>query len=230
MDHLVYGYDNAPWMIHSKKEFHEVVNDTSFNVISRLMSGFGNVDQFIEIYSHHTRGFMENREDYQRYDSFYNTAEYEALCVKHNDRKNPPVSSGAFYSSSYYCPSYSFSCIDFVKLEVSSTESFDKKHPAGSSLLDLIHFATTTPNRALRNNYQFSFDTDVLFDHSGSQLFNTYKLGSEVGPEDLTIINFIYLSFDKLPEPIGPRPIKVRLTADDGKVYDFDTVLTFQEI
>ena len=230
MDHLVYGYDNAPWMIHSKKEFQEAVNDTSFNIISRLMSGFGNVDQFLEIYSHHTVSFMENKADYQRYNSFNNTAEYEALCAKHNDRKNPPVSSGAFYKSCYYCPCYDFSAIDFVKLEVFSTEDFDENHAAGSSLLDLLHFATATPNRMLLNNYQISYDTDVLIDHRGKQLFNTYKLGSDVGPEDLTIINFFYLSFDKLPDPIGPRNIKVRLTADDAKVYDFETVLTFQEI
>ena len=48
--------------------------------------------------------------------------------------------------------------------------------------------------------------------------------------EDMTILKFIYLSFDKLPDPVEPKHIRVRLTADDGKVYDFETLLTFQEI
>ncbi|MBO4535850.1 MAG: hypothetical protein J5702_01445, partial [Bacteroidales bacterium] len=64
----------------------------------------------------------------------------------------------------------------------------------------------------------------------GVQWFNVYKRATDVKQDDLSIINFLYLSFDKLPEPVGPRNIKVRLTADDGKVYDFETVLTFQKI
>ena len=48
--------------------------------------------------------------------------------------------------------------------------------------------------------------------------------------EDLSILSFFILSFDKLPEPLEPKHIHVCLTADDGKVYDFETLLTFQEL
>lgn len=152
---------------------------------------------------------------------------YEALCEKHGDRKNPPVSWFLARQSTF---GRYYSTIDFMALEVNCTEDFDTNHPAGSSLLDILHFATTTPNRVLQNNYQLYFDTDVLFTEEGQQLFNICKKGVDVKAEDLTILNFIFLTFDKLPEPVGPRNIKVRLTADDGKVYDFDTILTFQEI
>lgn len=70
----------------------------------------------------------------------------------------------------------------------------------------------------------------MLLNEKGVQLFKTFKLGTDVRPEDLAIINYIFLSFDKLPEPIGPRNIIVRLIADDGTVLCVDANLTFSKI
>ncbi len=82
----------------------------------------------------------------------------------------------------------------------------------------------------LRNDYKLRFDSDVLVDTKGTQLFNTFKLGTDVRVEDMSIINFFFLSFDKLPEPLGPRNIEVRLTSDEGIVQTLHTLLTFAEI
>lgn len=228
-NHLVWSYNNAPWKLYTKSCYREKgVEIESYNSFSQMMSGIKDIDSFIELcnYQSESRRGIE----YQTYSMVMNEAQYDALCVKHSDTANPPLQSDAFYSFPQYYVHFPFSSTDFIQIEVTSSEGFDEDHPAGSSLLDLLHFATTTPNRVLLNNYQLRLDTDVLLNEKGVQLFNTFKLGTDVRPEDMAIINFIFLSFDKLPEPIGPRNIIVRLIADDGTVLCFDANLTFSEI
>lgn len=228
-NHLVWSYNNAPWMIYTKSSYQEKgVEIDSYNAFSQMMSGISDIDNFIELcnYQSESRGAA----DYQTYSSVMNVAHYERLCSKHRDTINPPVESDAFYSFPQYYVHFPFSSTDYIQIEVTSTEDYDEMHPAGNSLLDILHYATTTPNRVLLNNYQLHFDTGVLVDEKGTQLFNTFKLGTNVRPEDMAIINFIFLSFDKLPEPLGPRNIIVRLKADDGTVHSFETILTFGKI
>lgn len=228
LDRLVQSYDNAPWTLNTKVSYQEKgVEIESFNAFTQMMSGFGEIDQFIELCTYHPGNRGKN---YQKYNAIVNSQRYEELSKKHNDTVNPPVSEGAFYLFPQFFVHGPFSATDFVKLEVTSTEAFDEGHPAGSSLLDLLHYATTTPNRVLRNNYQFRFDTDVIVNEKDVQLFNTYKPGTDVRPEDMAIINYMFLSFDKLPEPFGPRNIRVHLTADDGTILTFITVLTFGKV
>ena len=223
--YLVGSYDNAPWRIHTKSGNLEMGEEfSSYNVFSQMMSGFEDIDQFIVLRTERPGGLVEPDDPI-----FCTEAQYEALCKKHNDCLNPPVCRDAFYNFPQLIRPGSFSSTDFVKLEVISLEDFDETHPAGTSLLDLLYYATTTPNRVLRSG-QLKFDSDVLVDDKGTQLFNTFKKGTDVRGEDMTIINFFYLSFDKLPEPAGPRNITVRLTADDGEVYEFETLLTFDKV
>lgn len=222
-DHLVNGYDNSPWVLETKvtrlaEGFEGGTED--FDFISLKMSGINHIDQLICL---HTKRVNDN--DYAAYTS---GTVYETLCKKHGDLEKPPVSW--VMARHVPCVIPFFSIIDFASLEVTSSEAFDKNHPANSSLLDLLHFATTTPYRVLQNNYRLYFNDNVLYLDDGAQLFNTFKKGSEVMAEDMTILKFIYLSFDKLLDPVEPKHIRVRLTADDGKVYDFETLLTFQEI
>ena len=221
--HLVHSYSDAPWTVVTKQSAYLNGDDiASYHLLSEMMSGIGNVDQMIElsIYSRESRKTPHNV-------FLPGSYLYEELCKKHGDRENPPVD---FYHAHQFIAPSPYSVIDFQSLEVICSEDFDTAHPAGRSLLDIIHFATMTPNRVLKNNYQIYFDTEILRNKDGVQWFNVYKKALDVRPDDMSIINLVYLSFDKLPEPVGPRPIKVRLTADDGKVYEFDTVLTFQEI
>lgn len=227
-DHLVWSYNNAPWMLYTKSSYQEKgIEIESYNAFSQMMSGIGDIDNFIELcnYQYESRGA-----NYQAYTSVVNRDQYELLCSKHNDIVNPPVKTDAFYAYPQYQVRFPFSSTDYVQIEVTCTEDYDEMHPAGSSLLDLLHYATTTPNRVLLNNYQLRFDTDVLVDEKGTQLFNTFKLGTDVRPEDMAIINFIFLCFHQLPEPVGPRNIHIRMTADDGTVHEFDTVLTFEKV
>ena len=216
-EHLVYGYTDSPWYLGTKADF--VAKDATiddFIYYSQSISGFDKVDQSIWFYLTNMGYAFTSGEHI-----------YETLCEKHGDRKNPPVSWSAIRQASF---GHYFSTIDFTALEVSSTEDFDAAHPTGSSLLDILHFATTSPSRILRNDYQLYFDTDVLKSEDGKQVFNICKRGVDVKPEDLSILNFIFLTFDKLPDPVEPKHILVRLTADDGKTYGFETLLTFQEI
>lgn len=215
---IVPNYSDAPWQIHSKTNPHTDRDD--YNMISGLMSGIDNIDQFIALTTFPLRAGTTCR----TYDK--DTDVYQQLSEKHKDQKNPPFQLS---SITQYLPSYPFSILDFVSLEVYADEDFDAAHPAGSSLLDLLHYATTTPYRILNNNYQAYFNTDALFKEQ-VQLFNTYKLGTSVTASDMTIVNFMFLSFDKLPDPLAPKHIRIRLTADDGTRYDFETLLSFQTL
>ena len=218
-EHLVYGYTDRPWDVLTKSErVSENANIDDLIYYSQRISGFEKTDQLLSFYLKQT-----GKKPYTS-----GTKIYEDLCEKHGDREKPPFSWEASRQSAI--SGNLFSIIDFSALEVYCTEDFDATHPAGSSLLDILHFATTSPNRVLRNNYQIYFDTDVLYTEDGKQLFNIRKRGIDVIPEDLSILSFFILSFDKLPEPLEPKHIHVCLTADDGKVYDFETLLTFQEL
>ena len=215
-DHLVYGYTDVPWEMTTKAERVSENNSIDdFIYYSQSISGFEKIDQSIWFYLKTGKSYTSGSHI------------YETLCEKHGDRKNPPVSWSAIRQASF---GHYFSTIDFTALEVSCAEDFDAAHPAGSSLLDILHFATTSPSRILRNDYQLYFDTDVLKSKDGKQVFNICKRGVDVKPEDLSILNFIFLTFDKLPDLVEPKHIRVRLTSDDGKTYDFETLLTFQEI
>lgn len=236
-EYLVMTYIDAPWIVMTKEQVSGNAHRLSGLMrFSEAMSGYSDIDQ--SIYMALSDAVAEtNGQEYHTYSAGSDV--HRQLSEKHNDIPPSPLRGFGTVAEEW---GYYF-VKDFVSLEVTSDQDFDAQHPAGTSLLDVLHFGTNTPYRVLRNNYQWKFDTDVLivditegvdvpeaFPFRKKQLFNTYKCGKDVRPEDMTILGFHVLSFDKLPDPVGPRNIQIRMTADDGTVYDFSTVLTFQKV
>lgn len=238
-DTLVYGYTDMPWSLRTKGTT-EPEGDRDLHYMSVAITGnkeWEDVDHIVlfDLASHGGRGTL--------FSATENKEVFSSLCHKHGDTVQSPV--GCFRKFSKSDPSIYHFYKDFTAIEVTSEEDFDSNHPAGSSLLDIIHYATDTPFRVLKNNYQTDFkdnslivrvtDDKYLSEFFGDnpvyrQLFNTFKKGTDVKPEDLTILGNIYISFDKLPDVIAPKHITIQMTADDGEVYDFETVLTFEKV
>lgn len=235
---LVYGYTDEPWSLRTKAT--EPAGSLDLHYISVAIMGskeWEAVDHIIlfDLASHGGRGTLFSATD--------NIEIFSSLCQKHGDTAKSPV--GCFRQITKSDPSIYHFYQDFTAIEVTCEEDFDSNHPAGSSLLDVIHYATDSPYRVLRNKYQTEFkdnslivrvtDDKYLSEFFGDdpvyrQLFNTFKKGTDVKPEDLTILGNIYISFDKCPDVIGPKHIMIRMTADSGEVYSFDTVLTFANV
>ena len=235
---LVYGYTDMPWSLRTKAT--EPAGSMDMYYMSVAITGnseWRDVDHLIymDLASKGRFGTV--------YTALENAETFTLLCQKHGDTQISPVGSFRQITWSDACIYHFFK--DFTTLEVTSDQDFDAAHPAGSSLLDIIHYATDSPYRVLRNNYQTVFSDNALtvevtddkylseFYGEGPfyrQLFNTFKQASDLQPGDLSILGNIYLSFDKLPDIIGPRNIKIKMTADDGTVCDFETVLTFAKV
>lgn len=168
--------------------------------------------------------------------------EHKTLSKKHGDKGTP---FGALFTQIGEIGLDHTFYKDLDYFQVTCTEDFDPQHPAGSSLLDIIHFANNSVSRVLKNDFQVWFDDQSLWlfyqdfleyltlpphDVPKEQLFNNYKYGTEVLKEDLSMLSDFYLYFEKFPEPAGPRTIQIRLTAEDGIVYEYETVLTFEKV
>lgn len=235
---LVYGYTDEPWSLRTKTT--EPAGSLDMYYYSVAIMGnkeWKDVDHlfFMDLASRGQNGTV--------YTATHNAEAFSSLCEKHGDTVKSPV--GCFRQITKSDASLYHFYQDFTALEVTSEDDFDSNHPAGSSLLDIIHYATDSPYRVLRNNYRTDFkenslivrvtDDKYLSEFFGDdpvyrQLFNTFKKGTDVKPEDLTILGNIYISFDKYPDVIGPKHIMIQMTADTGEVYSFDTVLTFVKV
>ena len=236
---LVYGYTDMTWRLRTKAT--ERIGTLDLLYASNKIMGnneWEDVDHiiFFDMASVGCSGTL--------FSSTSNEEVFYSLCNKHGDTEKSPV--GCFRQISKSERTFYYFYKDFSALEVTSEEDFDSDHPAGSSLLDIIHYATDTPFRVLRNNYQTKFednsltilaplDSMYLAEYYGGvpvywQYFNTFKKGTDVKPEDMTILGDFYISFDKLPDVIAPKHIRIRMTADDGDVFNFETILTFDKV
>lgn len=237
-DNAVYGYTDESWILRTKAT--ESAGSLDMYYYSVAITGnkeWKDIDHLIlmDLASRGQNGTV--------YTATNNADMFSALSQKHGDTEKSPI--GSFRQITKSDASIYHFYRDFTALEVTCEEDFDSNHPAGSSLLDIIHYATDTPFRVLKNNYQTEFKDDSLIvrvtddkylsEFFGDnpvylQLFNTFKKGTDVKPEDLTILGNIYISFDKFPDTIAPKHITIQMTADDGEVYDFETVLTFEKV
>lgn len=237
-DTLVYGYTDKQWSLRTKAT--EIAGSLDMYYYSVAITGseeWRDVDHliFMDLMSRGSMGTV--------YTAASNSEAFSRLCEKHGDTAKSPVGCFSQFSKSDRSIYHFYQ--DFTAIEVTCEEDFDSNHPAGSSLLDIIHYATDSPYRVLKNNYQIEFkdnslivrvtDDKFLSEFFGDepvyrQLFNTFKQGTDVKPEDLAILGNIFISFDKYPDVIEPKHIRIQMTADTGEVYSFDTVLTFAKV
>lgn len=136
---------------------------------------------------------------------------YNSLCEKHND-----VSYNR--TVRIYNNLVDQRCFrDFVDLEVWSSADWDAEHPAGTLLNDLAHFYSNTPWPYIQSGYTLRYHP-----HQKGEYYPVSKLISELTPDDMTLLpryGFVF-HFTASPAEPGKHTLFVRLTADDGKVFE----------
>lgn len=116
------------------------------------------------------------------------------------------------------------SAADIVSIIVTSEYDWDEKHPAGTSLNDVISFSGSSIDRYIRSGYV----TNEIEQHFVKPL-------DSMSPDDYRLVlnflnNFSFsLLYDSLPTlyPDGKRNIIVTVTFDDGKVMPLKWFVDF---
>lgn len=104
-------------------------------------------------------------------------------------------------------------------IDVVSDSDFDKDHPAGTSLNDVVKFYGTNYSQYLTSNVNKK-KVDITNYYLGD--FN--KLCSEITESDLKIIGpSIVLEFIKQPTLTKQQKLTIKITDTNGEVYS-DTV------
>ena len=138
---------------------------------------------------------------------------YNQLCEKHND-----VSYNRRVRVYFYDQGLNPRCFrDFVNLEVWSSADWDAEHPAGTSLNDLARFSSNTPWPYIQSGY-----TQKYHEQLNGEYYPVDKLISELTPDDMMLLprGGFYFRFVTRPAQPGKHTLFVRLTADDGKVFE----------
>ena len=114
---------------------------------------------------------------------------------------------------------------DFVNLEVWSSADWDAEHPAETSLNDLARFYSNTPWPYIQSGY-----TQKYHEQPNGEYYPVDKLISELTPDDMTLLprGGFYFWFVTRPAQPGKHTLFVRLTADDGKVFEASCDVEFQ--
>lgn len=189
---------------------------------------------------------------YDYRDQYPNKAEYDALCQKHVDMS---FNRTVIYTSADY-PFPMYGANDWVTVDLVSDADFDAKHPAGTSLGDIVTYHSMSPMRWIRSGYTDTYDWSqypkdgLLFtycpNYAVSLNWDYYEFSAmrpvekhlkDLSPMDL-ILNgfgrygisdwfFAYLHFDHGPTMAREHTFTVTLLSDQGKVFTASKAVTF---
>ncbi len=140
-------------------------------------------------------------------------AVYDSLCNKHSDY--------GYHGEDPYANEPVKKCYakDVISFDVVSDSDFDKDHPAGTSLKDILVYDSFTPYRWIKGGYQ------------GQPTFQHVKvLASEVQPDDMKLlpaIQLFALKFFDFPLGNSHHNLTVTVVTDDGVSHEFDLEVYF---
>lgn len=145
---------------------------------------------------------------------------FDSLAAKHCDTTfNAPVFMNDMMMTGYgyYHVDNGASMADIVGIEITSDQAWDDKHPAGSSLNDIVLYLGKSLFPYIKNGYQGEKETDIV------------KPLSEMQPEDYVLNIFspspmirrsnFGLKFLVDPEFPVDRMITISISTDDGMLY-----------
>jgi hypothetical protein len=140
-------------------------------------------------------------------------AVYDSLCNKHSDY--------GYHGEDRYANEPLKKCYakDIVSFDVVSNSDFDKNHPAGSSLKDIIVFDGYSPYRWIKSGY------------SGEPYFtHTRTTADKVVEDDLKLlcaIQLFTLRFSTIPTNSSAHTLTITLVTDDGKSHVYERQVFF---
>ncbi len=172
---------------------------------------------------------------------------FERLCQKHGDVSYNRVRMLPTFGTTELI---SFADRDFSMIEITSDSDFDAEHPAGTSLGDIVRFLGSSPIKYIQSGYSKYYHYDEK-DYSEAykklliMLGYNYYFDPSVGLTDypidkkvetLTEKDLILLGgsgglgvlyFEKTPENIKEHTITLKMTTDDGDVFENSIKIVF---
>ncbi len=156
--------------------------------------------------------------------------EYDKLCAKHADT--------SFNYRGYFYQSYMYLeetiAYDFVSIDLVSDSDFDARHPAGTSLADIVEFRTMTPKPFIDSDYRYEYPNERI---KGDYLIHNvpYKwfwpvcrLMADLTPDDMTMmgttrktthLEMAAFRFVARPAAAGEHDMLLTMTTDEGKAF-----------
>lgn len=154
---------------------------------------------------------------------------FQKLAAKHNDTAyNGLVSYVATLSKeNEYDTTNIFNTssadVDIESLNVTSSEPWDAKHPAGTSLNDIIIFSGRPYQQFIDSNYDSIYIRRPIYKFE--------KRLSDMQPRDfyLTISPGFELKFTEKPQDCQLQHITVEINLDDGRTITTQTTIDFTQ-
>ena len=174
---------------------------------------------------------------------------FEKLCQKHGDVNYNQVRSLPEFG---FTELITFYDKDFAVMNVVSDSDFDDAHPAGTSLADIVRFLGWSPHKYIQSGYSMSYhymseDLSEAFNRllllfggkeqlvasNNSICHPIDKKISELEAKDMILLrDFSSMSlgilyFEKTPENIKEHTITLKMTTDDGDVFENSIKIVF---
>ena len=169
---------------------------------------------------------------------------YDMLCKKHHDLGYNQYRN---FPDNLPSESVTYTDQDFVSVEVFSDLDYDERHPAGANLADVVRFMSWSPYKYILSKYKDNYDYDpsahsesfntiipVYFHMNKSSCHPIDKMVCELAPDDLILLGqdgpglLGILVFEQPPASEGVHRITVKMTSDEGKVFEDTLQLTLK--
>ncbi len=146
---------------------------------------------------------------------------YRNLCLKHNDldfRGEDPLFSH---------PAKQCYAKDIESIELTCDSDFDAKHPAGSSIMDIMEYQTTSFGPFVTSGYKGDF-------HNHNAALSTIEIcitpADSIDPEYMMLlssINLFKLFFNCAPDQKKEIGLTLAITFDDKTAVTFNVTADF---
>ena len=166
----------------------------------------------------------EHPSDIKKYSSLSTGDEadrYRSLCQKHNDlnfRGEDPL---------FNHPSKQCYAKDIASIELTCDSDFDAKHPAGSSIMDIMEYQTTSFGPFITSGYRGEF---FNYHAALSTIQISISPADSIAPECMMLlssINLFKLFFNCAPERNTEIDLTLTITFDDETAVTFNVTADF---
>lgn len=146
---------------------------------------------------------------------------YRDLCEKHNDldfHGEDPL---------FNHPSKQCYAKDIESIVLTCDSDFDANHPAGSSIMDIMEYQTTSFGPFIASGYRGDFNN---YNSALNFIQTSISPADQIDPEDLMLlssINLFKLFFNSAPEKKAETGLTLTITFDDKTAATFNVTADF---
>lgn len=168
----------------------------------------------------------EHPSDIKKYSSWSTGDEaeiYRSLCQKHNDL-NFKGEDPLFNHPSKQCYAK-----DIASIELTCDSDFDAKHPAGSSIMDIMEYQTTSFGPFITSGYGGEFNN---YNAALNRIQISISPADSIAPEYMMLlssVNLFRLFFNCVPERKTEIGLTLTITFDNETAVTFNVTADFSD-